>query len=134
LALEGRWLFAPSATIEQAQVREGYRFDFGALSGTGCYHFVPWAFVCGRAEVGALSFAKTGVIMHDNPLSVLGFGVRFGADRAVTSWLAIRAYFEVLGAPGSTRLGTTAKNLTYWSHPMAYGSIGLGPVFTFPGT
>jgi hypothetical protein len=136
LALEGRALFAPSATIAGAKVRDGYRFDFAALSGTGCYHPAPWAFVCGRAEVGALSFANPGVKFNlDNmTLRVLGFGVRFGGDWTLTSWLAMRAYFEVLGAPSATRLGTEKGDLTFWSHPMAYGSVGFGPVFTFPGT
>jgi hypothetical protein len=134
LALEGRALFAPSATIAGAQVRDGYRFDFAALSGTGCYHPASWAFVCGRAEGGSLSASKSGVTFTTNSARVVGFGIRFGSERTVTSWLAIRAYFEVLGEPSATRFGTTSGNLTFWNHPTVYGSVGLGPVFTFPGT
>jgi len=134
LAVEGRVLFAPSATIEQAQVRDGYRFDFAALSGTGCYHPASWAFVCGRAEFGSLSSAKSGVTFINDSRRALGFGVRFGGDRTLTSWLAVRAYFEVLGAPIPWQLVRTPAIITIWSQPVAYGSVGLGPVFTFPGT
>jgi hypothetical protein len=134
LALEGRALFAPSATIAGAKVRDGYRFDFAALSGTGCYHPAPWAFLCGRAEIGSLSSAKSGITFITNSTRVLGFGIRFGGDRTLTSWLALRAYFEVLGAPTSAPLGTTTGDLTFWIQPKVYGSVGLGPVFTFPGT
>lgn len=130
LALEGRALFAPSATIAQAAVHDGYHFGFAAISGTGCYH-PAWAFVCARAEVGNLSFGNASVDLSPGHMTILGLGFRLGGDRALTPRLALRAYVEILGQPLSGTFNETPGNPAIWSQTGLSVSIGLGPVFTF---
>jgi hypothetical protein len=135
LALEGRALFAPSATLERATtVRDGYHFDFAAISGTGCYHPARWASVCARVEVGSLSFSNSAVDITPSRMPVLGLGGRVGGDWVLTPWLAIRSYVEVLAQPNPRSLGESPENHLIWSQPTMYGSVGLGPVFTLSGT
>jgi hypothetical protein len=130
LEFEGRALFAPSATLARAPVQEGYRFGFAALSSTACYQ-PAWVFVCARAEVGSLSFAKDTTDIDGNRQPVVGFGVRAGIDRALTSRFAIRAYAEVSFQPLQTTVRTTPTNTLVWRQPSIAGSLGAGPVFTF---
>jgi hypothetical protein len=133
LALEGRALFAPSATIEQATVRDGYRFTYTALSGSGCYQ-PGWFFACARAEVGSLSFGNATVRLDRTHMIILGLGARFGGDVRLTPWLALRTYVELLGQPLSGALTSDAeKSGSVWIQTGFSGSIGLGPVFTFSG-
>lgn len=132
LALEGRALFAPSATIEQAAVRDGYRFTYTALSGSACYQ-PGWFFACARAEVGNLSFGNSSVKLSPTQMAILGLGARFGGDVKLTSWLALRMYVELLGQPLSGELTSAEEKSTVWFQTGLSGSIGLGPVFTFSG-
>lgn len=132
LALEGRALFAPSATLGQARVRDGYHLGMTAISGTSCYH-PTWVFVCARAEVGSLSFGNSGVSLSPSRMAVLGLGFRFGGDWTLTSWVALRAYFDIMGQPLTGRLTTDATKRAVWSQTGLSGSIGVGPVFTFSG-
>lgn len=133
LALEGRALFAPSATIDQAAVRDGYRFTYTALSGSVCYQ-PGWFFACARAEVGSLSFGNATVRLSPTHMTILGLGARFGGDVRFTSWLALRTYVELLGQPLSGALTSDAeKSGSVWLQTGFSGSVGLGPVFTFSG-
>ena len=133
LALEGRALFAPSATIEQAAVRDGYRFTYTALSGSVCYQ-PGWFFACARAEVGSLSFGNATVRLSPTHMTILGLGARFGGDVRLTPWLALRTYVELLGQPLSGALTSDAeKSGSVWRQTGFSCSIGLGPVFTFSG-
>jgi hypothetical protein len=132
LALEGRALFAPSATLAQATALANYSVEFTAISGIGCYH-PAWAFACVRAEVGNLSFGNPskGFSFTNSHMTVLGLGFRFGGDRALTSWLAIRAYFEISFQPLSGTFNEIPSNHTVWSQTGLAGSLGLGPTLTF---
>lgn len=139
VALEGRALFAPSATIPQATVPGGHRFGYAAVSGTGCYHRA-WASGCVRTEIGSLSFSNTSVDFRAaTRMTVLGVGLRLGGERELTPWLSLRVYVEMLYQPLSGKYtnmlndithGTSVTN-TVWSLPELSGSIGLGPVVTF---
>jgi hypothetical protein len=133
LALEGRALFAPSATLARATVRDGYHFDFAAISGTACLH-PAWAFLCARAEIGSLSFGKLGTNITPDRMNVLGLGARFGGDWTVTSWLAIRAYAEISVQPSPNEFIDTSGNHSIWKQSWLSGAVGLGPVFTLSGS
>ena len=130
LALEGRALFAPSATLARPAVRDGYRFGFAGVSGTACYQ-PAWAYVCAQAEIGSLFIDNTGTENNNNRQPVISFGFRGGVDRALTPRIAIRAYAEVSFQPRQLTVRTTATNTLVWSQPFAAGSLGVGPVFTF---
>lgn len=132
LALEGRALFAPAGTIAQATIRDGYHFDFAAISGTGCYH-PAWAAVCVRAEAGNLSFGKSGTGISPNRMSVVGLSFRLGGDWAMMPWFAIRAYAEVSLQPLPNTIQTTPDYIVLWNQPLLAGSLGVGPVFSFSG-
>ena len=130
LALEGRALFAPSATIARAPTRDGYHFEFAAVSGTGCYH-PAWAFICAGAGLGSLAFGNTGIDISSNRPSILSFSFRVGSDWILTPRIAIRAYAEMSLQPLETTLRRTPAKLLLWSQPIVAGSLGVGPVFTF---
>jgi hypothetical protein len=132
LALEGRALFAPSATIPQSNVRAGYQFTFTAISGSGCYH-LAWALVCARAQIGSLSSGNSSVKLGPTHMTILGLGLRLGGERALTPWLALRAYVEMLGQPLSGALKSDRGTPAFWSQTGLSGSVGLGPVLTFSG-
>ena len=132
LALEGRALFAPSATTPQSNVREGYQFTFTAISGSACYH-LAWALVCARAQVGSLSSGNSSVKLGPTHMTILGLGLLLGGERTLTPWLALRAYVEVLGQPISGALKSDRGTPPFWSQTGLSGSVGLGPVFTFSG-
>jgi hypothetical protein len=130
LELEGRALFAPSATLTRARVRDGYHFGVAAVSGTACYQ--PGSvFFCARAEIGSLSFEKDGIDIDENRRPFVGFGVRAGIDRALTPRIAIRGYAELSFQPFPATARITSANKLVWSQSFAAGSIGAGPVFTF---
>jgi hypothetical protein len=133
VALEGRALFAPDATIEQATMNDGYHFEFAAVSGVGCYHRTE-AFGCLRIEAGNLWFGKDGVVVNPSRLPVVDLGFRLGSDWPVTPWLAIRAYADVSLRLHSNIIQTTSAYLTVWRQPFLSGSLGLGPIFTFSGS
>jgi hypothetical protein len=132
LALEGRALFAPAATLNQAKVRDGYHFTFAAISGSGCYH-PAWTFVflCTRVEIGVLSFGNMKLNLSPANMTILGLGFRLGAERTLTSWLALRAVVDAVGQPLSGVLKPDTGKPSLWSQTGLSGSIGLGPVFTF---
>ncbi|MEP7123214.1 MAG: hypothetical protein ABJE95_19960 [Byssovorax sp.] len=132
LALEGRALFAPSATIEQVKTRDGYHFTYTALSGSVC-HQPGWFFACARVEAGNLSFGNAQVRLNPSQMIILGLGARFGGDIRLTSSLALRAYIELLGQPLPGRFGKMPGSSILWIQTGVSGSIGLGPVFTFSG-
>lgn len=132
LALEGRALLAPAATIEQASVHDGYHFVFAAVSGTGCYH-PAWAFLCVRVEAGNLSFGSSGADVGPSRMSILGLGFRLGGERTLTPWLALRAYVEILEQPVTSVIRDREMGPIIWTQPQLSGSVGLGPVFTFSG-
>lgn len=132
LALEGRALFAPSATLELATVRDGYHFDFAAISGSGCYH-PTWAFACLRAEIGNLSFGRSGITISPGRMSVVNMSFRFGGDWTLSTRLAIRAYADVSLQPLPNAIQNTPDYRVLWSQPFLSGSLGAGPVFTFSG-
>jgi hypothetical protein len=130
LALEGRALFAPSATFARPAVRDGYSFGLAAVSGTACYQ-PAWVFVCARAEIGDLFFGKAGADVRNNRRPVAGFGFRGGVDRALTPRIAIRVYAEISFQPLQTTVRSASTNTLIWSQSSAAGSLGAGPVFTF---
>lgn len=130
LALEGRALFAPSATLARPAVRSGYSFGLAAVSGTACYQ-PAWVFLCARAEIGSLFFDKAGADVIKIRRPVDGFGFRGGVDRALTPRLAIRVYAEVSFQLLQATVRATATNTLVWSQSFAAGSLGAGPVFTF---
>lgn len=130
LALEGRALFAPSATLARPAVRGGYSFGLAAVSGTACYQ-PAWVFVRARAEIGSLLFNKAGTDVSNSRQPVVGFGFRGGVDRALTPRIAIRAYAELSFQPSQITVRSTATNTLVWSQSFAAGSLGAGPVFTF---
>jgi hypothetical protein len=133
LALEGRALFAPDATIERATMPDGYHFGFAAVSGVGCYQRA-WAFGCLRAEVGSFWVSGNGAVDNSGQVAVADLGLRVGADLPVTSWLAIRAYTDVSLRLHSNAVQFATTNLTIWRAPLLSGSVGIGPTITFPGT
>jgi hypothetical protein len=132
LALEGRALFAPSATIATATRLARYSAEFSAISGSGCYH-PAWAFACVRAEVGNLTFdnPSKGFSFPSSHITVLGLGFRFGGERTLTSRLALRAYFEIAFQPLSGAFHEVPSNHTVWSQTGLAGSLGLGPTLAF---
>jgi hypothetical protein len=134
LALEGRALFAPSATIARVKVSDGYRFGYTAASVTGCYHRA-WASGCVRTEVGSLSFGHANFRYDASHMAILGVGLRFGGERKATSWLSLRVYVEMLFQPLPGKYVDIVNNTivrgSAWSQPGLSGSIGLGPVVTF---
>lgn len=132
LAIEGRALLAPSVRFEQATVRDGYHLLFAAISSTACYH-LAWASMCGRVEAGNLSFSNPAASFAPSRMSVLGFGFRLGAERALTPWLAIRAYADMMYQPFTSVLRNQREGSIIWTQPQIFGSVGLGPAFTFPG-
>jgi hypothetical protein len=133
LALEGRALFAPSATIiAQGTVRDGYHFGYTAASVTGCYHRA-WASGCVRTEIGSLSFSNSNnnINFYASHMAILGVGFRFGGEQKLTSWLSARVYVEMLLQPLSGKYNDTTFGGLVWSQTGLSGSIGLGPVVTF---
>ncbi len=130
LALEGRALFAPSATLARATVRDGYSFGFAAVAGNVCYH-PAWVFVCARAEIGSLFVDKIGANLSANRQGLASFGFRAGVDRTLTPRIALRAYAEVSFQPFQTTVRTTLTKTLVWNQSSAAGSLGAGPVFTF---
>ena len=134
LALEGRALFAPSATIEDATVRSGYHFTHAAISGSGCYH-PAWAlvFACVRIEAGSLFVGNPGFEVNPSQLAILGLGFRLGGDWALTPWLALRIHADVLGQPLTNIIKNNVAGPVIWTQPRVSGSFGAGPVLTFSG-
>jgi hypothetical protein len=132
VALEGRALFAPDATIAQATTRDGYHFSFAAISGVGCYRRA-WALGCLRAEAGSLWLGGDGTVVNFGRVTVADLGFRVGAEWPVTPWLAIRAYADASFRLHSTILQLVPSRLIVWRQPLLSGSAGLGPIFTFPG-
>jgi hypothetical protein len=134
LALEGRALFAPSATIEGATVHSGYHFTHAAISGSGCYH-PAWAlvFACARIEAGSLFIGNPGLEVNPSQLAILGLGFRLGGDWALTPWLALRIHADVLGQPLTNIIKDNVAGPIIWTQPRVSGSFGAGPVLTFSG-
>lgn len=130
-ALEGRALFAPSGAIEGARVRDGYRFLVADLAASGCVH-PTWAFACLQIAWGSLSVSNPAVNIDPNRVSHLGFGFRFGGERALTRALALRAYTDALFdfGPGDLRYLMSGARVV-WHKPTFSGAVGFGPVMTF---
>ncbi|MFS8065863.1 MAG: hypothetical protein ACMG6S_05760 [Byssovorax sp.] len=132
LSVDGRALLASSVTIERATVRHNYRSTVVAVGATGCYH-PTWAFLCVRVETGSLSFVNLGVELDPIHYSTHALGFRFGGDRILTPWLALRAYVQAQAQTGPNTLRDRPRAPILWAQPQLSGSIGLGPVFTFSG-
>ena len=130
LSLEGRALFAPSVTIEHVTVRDGYHLTVVGVGATGCYH-PAWALLCVRVEAGSTSLGNAGIDRDPVRVSNLGMGFRFGGDRILTPWLALRAYVEAQAQSGPNTLRDRQPTPIIWTQPQLSGSVGLGPVFTF---
>jgi hypothetical protein len=130
LALEGRALFAPVATIEHVTVSHGYNLSF-ITAGGAVYAHPAWFFVCARVEFGGLSVSKSGIDNDPVSLNIFDLGFRLGGDRVLTPWLALRAYGELLISPLHDTLRDTPSKPIVWSQPRIAGSVGIGPVFTF---
>jgi hypothetical protein len=131
LALEGSALFAPSATIKNFSVRDGYHYLVSSIAGAGCYH-ANWIFGCARAEIGVLTIGYPDTTQVTAARSAfLGFGLRFGGEWALTSGLALRAYSELSMRPLNNLFRDGLTRRVIWPGSSVSGSIGLGPVFSF---
>jgi hypothetical protein len=130
VAVEGRALFAPLATIEHVSVRDGYSLSFISISGTVCHHRT-WGFGCARIEAGQLSVSNSNIDNNPGRMINLGFGFRVGRDWLLTPHLAIRVYGDLLGQPVSGTLRDMPSTPIIWRPPLLSGSVGIGPVFIF---
>jgi hypothetical protein len=130
-ALEGQALFAPSVEIRATSVHDDYHFFLASASASACVHGA-WLFVCLQAGWGSLSFEHTTQVIDPNYLSRSSFGFRFGAERALTRTLAVRAYADASFDPISNNLKhLTDPSYIIWHKSNLSGSVGIGPVITF---
>ena len=130
LALEGSVLLAPSATIENFTISNGYHYLLATAAGLGCYHG-RWAFVCAQTEASVLSVGHSITKFTGAQTASLGFGGRLGAEWVLTPGLALRVYSDFLLRPLFSRLRDGTRRSVLWPGSVASGSIGFGPVFSF---
>lgn len=130
-AIEGQALFAPSAQLRAPRVYDKYHFLFASASASGCVHGA-WAFACLQVRWGSLSFGHANLRFDPDHTSSLGFGFRFGAERALTQTIALRAYVDAVFGPNPAVLKyTTTTSATIWHTPPLSASVGFGPAMTF---
>lgn len=138
LALEGRALFAPSATLDSYGVIDKSNYVFAAASVSACSHpWAAWAFACARAEVGSLSIGVNNPkgYVTSNHVAFFGVGLRVGGEHVVLQGLAMRLYAEILAepVPGSLAIDSNGSPRAIWPGAVVSGSLGFGPVVTFGG-
>jgi hypothetical protein len=84
-------------------------------------------------EIGNLSFGNKHFDVNPDHMKVLGLGFRFGGDRTLTPWLALRAYGEIWAQANTRAVYNTSESPAIWKQPWLFGSIGVGPIVTFSG-
>lgn len=130
LSIEGSALFAPSATIEHLLISNGYRYVVVTAALLGCYH--PSWFICAHVDTSVLSVDHSDARIIDAQTASVSFGPRLGGEWALTPWLTVRAYGEILVRPIAGRLRDFNTEALIWRGVRWSGSLGVGPVFTFP--
>lgn len=130
-ALEGRALLASATDILGPRVRDGYHFLVAGVAASACVH-PGWAFACVQLGWGSLSSSNGAVDIDPDRVTHVGFGFRFGGERALTRTIALRAYVDTLFelSPGNLRTRTAGAPVV-WHKPAFSGAMGLGPVITF---
>lgn len=130
-ALEGRALFAPSASLSGPRLQQGYRFVVAAVAASGCVH-PAWAFACFQLEWRSLAIINPSIDIDPDHLSRLGLGFRFGGERTLTRSVALRAFLEATFNPGAGNLRTRTPHApAIWHEPVISASLGFGPTLTF---
>ncbi|MEP7124901.1 MAG: hypothetical protein ABJE95_28490 [Byssovorax sp.] len=130
-SLEGRALFAPSASLPGPRSQVGYHILVAAVAVAACVH-PSWAFACSRVEWTSVAISNTTLDIDPNHLSRLGIGFRFGGERTLTRSVALRAFVETSFNPSSSSLRTqTPSAPAIWREPILSASLGVGPVVTF---
>ena len=126
-ALEGRGLFAPSATIADTSLA----YAFVGASAVTCFH-LEWALACARFEAGTLSGTSVKGRIDPPRIPSQGVGIRLAGDRAITSTLALRPYFEIMAEAVRTSVRPQDRAGPLWISPSLSASIGIGLVLTRP--
>lgn len=130
--IEIKGLFAPSATIKDYHIHDGYRYFVAQADALGCYH-AGWAFGCvqGNARILSIRNSNPQIDKIAPTVDTVGAGVRVGGEWPLTSLVSLRAYGEVSLQLVLGTLHENTNNVLLWSGPIAAGSFGFGPVFKF---